>query len=131
MMGNRTATAILAGACVAVLAGMLLVVRRARLSGIPPGTAEATPRRPGRALRSTGFVLGIILIELTRGYIAAGLGPDYGRTMRGRGNCQAIVLLRRSRRGFEAGGGGRRELPPTSRLSIRRPSIHSTVRVEH
>jgi len=94
-VGNGRATAILAGACLVALAGILLVVRRARLSG----TADATPRRSGGAVRATGFVLGILLIELTQ---VASL-PDWARITSGLCGAAAMVwamvALRRSRRG--------------------------------
>jgi hypothetical protein len=94
-ISNGTATAILAGACVVVLAGILLVVRRARLSG----TAEQAPRRSGGVVRTTGFVVGIVLIELTQ---VASL-PGWVRITCGLCGAAAIVwgivALRRSRRG--------------------------------
>jgi hypothetical protein len=98
-ISNGTATAILAGACVAVLAGILLVVRRARLSGLPPAAEQATPRRTAGVVRTTGFVLGIVLIELTQ---VASL-PEWVRVTAGLCGALAIVwgivALRRSRRG--------------------------------
>ncbi len=84
-VSNGTATGILAGACVVVLAGIFFVARRAR-SAAAAGTTEV-PRRAGGPLRTTGFVVGIVLIELTQ---IASL-PGWSRIMAGVCGGAAIV----------------------------------------
>jgi len=92
-VSNGQATAILAGTCVVVLVGILLVARRARVAAVN------TPSGAGGPIRTTGFVVGILLIELTQ---ITSL-PGWARVTCGLGGTAAIawalLAMRRARRG--------------------------------